>query len=291
MLTNKISSILLPMRRFLFAFITMLLCISHSRYALEKKNRSILGDVVAVVGDVPITNIDLKNETGFFRKRKGVKKDFRNLNSQVLDLLISRAIVDYVAQQESVHVSYERVNNTIEKEMKTRRIADIEQFKRMIKRSLGISWLEYRKELTRQLKTQQVVQLRVSVPNPTPSQIETWYKLKRRKLGNKYLIRFIALRYNKSSPAEELKISKLMHRVRREARRNFAAAAKKYSNDPSRKRGGLLGWARLDQLYLEDPIIAGYTRQTRKGRVSRIFISKKGYSIIKVEAIRPIPLE
>ena len=136
-----------------------------------------IGRVVAVVGNVPITDIDLQNEIDFFKRRVGVKKDHRNIESQVLDLLISRAIVDFVALQESITVSPQRVNDALEREIKVRDLASTPELCQRVEREVKISCSEYKSELRRQLKTQQVVQLRVNVPNPTPSQIEEWFKL------------------------------------------------------------------------------------------------------------------
>lgn len=248
-----------------------------------------LNQVYAVVGEIPITELDIEKEIDHFKKRKGVKKDKRNLTSQVLDLLISRAIIDMVARQESITVSQERVQKAIEKELEMRNLKDEKQLAAQVKKALGISWGEYVRELRRQLKTQQVVQLRVSVPNPTPSQVEEWYKLNKDKIGNEYIFRIILKTY--SNTQEELKVSRLLNSILPQARRSFAATAQKHSDHPSAKRGGLMGPMRLDELIQYDNVLAGAVAQTKPGRVSQKFRGKKGYYLLKVEKVQNISID
>lgn len=257
----------------------------------------VIDEIVAVVGNVPVTSIQLEKEKADFLKRKkkgkqfNIKTDRRPIESQVLDLLISRAIVDLVAEEESVTVPPERVDSAIKKEMEARGIKDEKQYRKMIERQLGMPYHKYRQELARQIKTQQVVQLRVSVPNPTPSQVENWYRLNKSKIGNKYFIRLIVKRFKKGDTKDEIRVNRIMNQARALALRNFPAAAKKYSEHVSRKRGGLVGWVRLDQLAQMDPVLAGLVNATPPGRVSRVVASGNQYLLVKVERTAPIPLD
>lgn len=251
-----------------------------------------IGNVLAVVGNIPITDIDLAEEVDFFRKRKGIKKDKRNIDSQVLDLLISRAVVDFIAFQESISISKERVDNHIAKQMEQSNVTSEAQFARIIKQQYNLTMPEFKRETRRRLKTQQVVQLRVSVPNPTPSQIREWYRLRGKKVfGNKYLVRIIRVKFRNGDTKDELRASKIARQAYSMARRNFAAAAKKYSDHYSSKRGGLLGWQRLDEVVKIDPLVAGATQNIRPGRVSTRFRSNGAYYIVKVDASKPLDLD
>ena len=250
-----------------------------------------IGGVVAVVGNVPITDLDLERETGYFTRRKGIKKNRkRDIKSQVLDLLISRAIIDFVAKQEEIAVSPKRIKAAIKKEMNLRKIKSEAVFKQKVERELKIKYTEYKKELARQIKTQQVMQLRVEVPNPTPSQIEAWYNLnKRKRIPQKYTIRLITKRFNRSN---ELQVSRTMRTAQKEARRNFALAAKKYSDHPSKYRGGLIGSRDPFELAKISELVARVTMTTRTGRISQIVRDARTsrYYFIKVENVRKIPL-
>lgn len=271
--------------------IISLLLLSSLLMPAVLSSQEVLNRVIAVVGNRPITLIDLERQKEILKKRRDVKKDKRNLESQVIDLLISREIVNLVAYEESITVPPERVEGALEKEMQSRGYDDLDKYKRKIKRETGLSWRQYRAELRRQLQTQQVIQLRVSVPNPSPAQVREWYNVNKAKLGEKYLVRVVQMKFNRNDPKDELRVSRAMKKARSLARRNFAAAAEKYSDHPSKSRGGLLGWRRLDQIARTDPILAGAVQRTREGRVSQVFVGRSGYYIVKVEEKSNIPVE
>ena len=251
---------------------------------------TVVNEVVAVVANAPITQIDLIQETQKFLKRTNAKKDKRNVQSQVLDILISRAIIDVIAAEESVTIANERLENAIKKEMNNRGILREADFKKMIKRDMGIEFEEYKIELARQLKTQQVVQLRVSVPNPSPSAIEEWYNQNKGKIGKKYTFRMIAI-----SGGNELEVSKKMTQARNEGKNSsaaFAKAAAKYSVHASKARGGLMTDMRLDQVAQIDPILAGAVNGSPMHQASQVFVGEGGvYYCIRVESFRAIGLE
>lgn len=252
---------------------------------------AVLVDVIAVVANAPVTSLDLAHEIERMQKRKGFKKEKRGISSQALDTLIGRAIIDVIAREESVTISPERIKNSIKKEMDMRGILREEEFKRVIKRDTGLDFEDYKEEMTRQLKTQQVMQLRVSVPNPTPSQVEEWYRQNRTKVGKKYNFRMIYIPVH----GNELQVSNNMKAARAMAGTSsagFASAAAKYSSHPSRGRGGLLVDMRLDQVAQIDPILAGAVNGTPQGTVSQTFVGANGgYYTIRVESSRAIGLE
>ena len=254
--------------------------------------RDTIANVVAVVGNIPITNFDLANETAALKKRRGWRKDKRDIKSQVLDLLISRAIVDFIAQQESVTVSQERVENHIKKEMGRMGIKNEKTYWNLIYQRTRLRPGDYKRETKRRLKTQQVVQLRVSVPNPTPSQIQEYYKIRgKREFPPKVLVRMVRMRYKKGNTKDEYRVSKLCRSAHAMARRNFAGAAKKYSDDGSKGRGGLLGWQHLHELAGIDPILAGAVNNTRTGTMTQRFNGDGACYFAKVESRKAVPID
>lgn len=260
------------------------LCQSHLSGA-------VLVDVVAVVANAPVTTLDLASEVERMQKRKGFKKEKRGVQSQALDTLIGRAIIDTIAREESVTISPERIKNQLKKEMDMRGILREDEYKKLIKRDTGLDFEDYKDEMARQLKTQQVMQLRVSVPNPTPSQVEEWYRQNKTKVGKKYNFRmiFIPVRGN------ELQVNNNMKAARAMAGNSgagFASAAAKYSQHSSRGRGGLLVDMRLDQVAQIDPILAGAVNGTPQGTVSQTFVGANGgYYCVRVESSRAIGLD
>jgi putative peptidyl-prolyl cis-trans isomerase len=252
---------------------------------------AVLVDVVAVVANAPVTNLDLASEVERMQKRRGFKKEKRGLQSQALDTLIGRAIIDVIAREESVTISPERIKNQLKKEMDMRGILREEEYKKVIKRDTGLEFDDYKEEMARQLKTQQVMQLRVSVPNPTPSQVEEWYRQNKTRVGKKYNFRliFIPVHGNELQVSNNMKAARAMGAT---SSSGFASAAAKYSAHPTRARGGLMVDQRLDQLAQIDPILAGAVNGTPQGQTSQVFVGANGgYYCIRVESSRAIGLE
>jgi putative peptidyl-prolyl cis-trans isomerase len=252
---------------------------------------TVLNDVVAVVANAPVTTIDLAMELDRMKRRKVSAKDKRGVKSHAVDNLIGRAIIDVIAREESVTISPERINNAIKKEMDMRGLLREDDFKKIIKRDSGMEFDDYKDELSRQLKTQQVMQLRVSVPNPTPSQVEEWYRQNKSRVGKKYTFRMIYI----PVAGNELKVSSQMKAARAMGALSgagFANAAAKYSAHASKGRGGLMVDMRLDQVAQIDPILAGAINGTPMGTTSQIFVgSNGGYYCVRVESARAIGLD
>ena len=251
-----------------------------------------VNSVIALIGGVPITKVDFEKGLKDFKNRKGVKLEKgRNAPSQVLDLLISRTIVRLSAEDESIVVSNKRVDEALVSEISKRGISGEKQFARVLKKSLGMSLPQYKEEMRRQLVTQQVMQLKVNVPPPSQDQIQDWYANNKSKLGNEYLFRIIFMPLRNKSTAEEIRVNKAMEKAKKLAKSNFAAAAKKYSSHPSKSRGGLSSWTRLDELAMFDRVLAGAVQNTRRGKVSEVFVGQRGYYILKVERSRRVTLD
>lgn len=268
-----------------------LLCLVALVLPLQRYAATVLNDVIAVVANSPITSIDLAHEVDRMQKRRGFKREKKNLQSQALDTLIGRAIIDVIAREESVTISPERIQNSIKKEMDMRGILREDEFKKIIKRDTGLDYDDYKEEMARQIKTQQVMQLRVSVPNPTPSQVEEWYRQNKTRVGKKYTFRmiFIPVAGNELAVSNNMKAARAMGAS---SSAGFASAAARYSQHASRGRGGLMVDMRLDQVAQIDPILAGAVNGTPLGTTSQTFVGANGgYYCIRVESARAIGLE
>ncbi|MBV6492534.1 MAG: Chaperone SurA [Turneriella sp.] len=251
----------------------------------------VVADTIAIVANEPITSIDLANEIALMKKRKGFKKEKRGLESQALDTLIGRAIISSIAREEAVIVSPERVQTQVQKEMDMRGILRQADFEKIVKRETGLSFDEYKEDMAQKIIAQQVMQLRVSVPNPTPSQVEEWYRQNKNRVGKKYNFRLIAIPVR----GNELQVSNSMKAARAMAGNSiagFTKAVAKYSTHSSKSRGGLLVDMRLDQIAQIDPMLAGAVNGTPVGTVSQVFVGAHGtYYIIRVESARAIGLD
>ena len=252
----------------------------------------LLNRVVAIVGDRPITSIDLAMKKRQIKREKGRKKDHRGADSQALDLLIKRELVYLVAEEESINIKDRQVEDLIRKETKGRGLKSEKALGKVIRKERGLSLDEYKENIKLQLITAQIFSLRVKIPPPKEKQIKQWYKKNKKAIGYKYRIRIIRKRYRKGDGADELRVSKIMNQAKVAARENFSKAARKYSDHPSKTRGGNLGWIRLDELVQKvDPFVANQVYTMKKRGLSRVFVGEKGYYIIKIEKITAISLE
>ncbi|MDH4261941.1 MAG: peptidylprolyl isomerase [Spirochaetia bacterium] len=265
-------------------FLTLLIISSTITQADEMIN-----EMVAMVGDTPITVLDLKDEIS--HKRPVNVNDQRNLESKILDILIEKAIVDIVIKEEAISISQAQVDDIIQKTMIGNGYKDEKTFEQALNEQMHMSLADYKKEITNNLKIQQIAQLKVSVSAPKDEEIKHWYNQHKNDVGNKYLLRIIKKSFNPNNAKEELSVNQLMNKARNEAVANFTITAKQYSDDPSSTNGGLLGWLRLDELGTIDPMMANVVYQTQAGEVSKVFVSKNNYMIVKIDAISPVSLE
>jgi putative peptidyl-prolyl cis-trans isomerase len=262
-------------------FMTFFTASSTISYADEMIN-----DLIAMVGDIPITIVDLKDEISHKRPVNVIDK--RNFESKILDILIEKAIVDIVMKEEAISISQAQVDEIIKKTMANNGYKDEKTLEQALTEQMHMSLDDYRKEVTNNLKIQQIAQLKISIPAPKTDELQQWYNQHKNEVGNKYLIRIIKKSFHPDNSKEELSVNQLMNKARNEAVANFIQSAKQYSDDPSAADGGLLGWFRLEEMAGKDPMLANSAYQTGAGDVSKVFVSKNSYMIVKVDAISPV---
>lgn len=280
--------------RVLFLLVFILTGIGSSSYSQKDAGNyqyETINQVVAVVGNLAITNIDLEAGEQEFRNRKDLPKDKRNVASQALDMLVARAIVRYVAQEESITVSEIQVQKEIERQMQSQGITNVEDFKKIVKKELKFDWQNYLEEVKNQLYTRQVIQVRIPVVPPSEEKIRDWYNKNKRQLGRKYFVRVIQKKYKKNDYKDELRVSKIMKTARGVAEKNFAQAASRYSDHSSAANGGLIGWVRPEEVAASDRLLAGVIANVPVRTVSQVFVGEQGYYIVKVEQRASIQLE
>lgn len=292
---NFKMQVALKKSRFLFFFsITFLFLLIHFPVFSQKKQEpsyEVINQVVAVVGNLAITNIDLENAEKEFQRRRDLPRDKRNISSQALDILISRLIVRYTAKEESITVSKNQVDKEVERQMQSQGVLDLEAFKKTIKQQWKFEWEDYLQEVENQLYARQVMQIRVPVVTPSEEKVRDWYNKNKRKLGKKYFVRVIQKKYKKNDYKDELRVSKIMKTARVLAEKNFAQAASRYSEHSSAKNGGSIGWVRPEEVAASDRLLAGAIVNLPLRSVSQVFVGERGYYIVKVEQRANIQLE
>ncbi|WP_017850928.1 putative peptidyl-prolyl cis-trans isomerase [Leptospira interrogans] len=263
-------------------------------HAAESLNR-----VIATVGTVSISELDLDDATEKYnRLQKHLKhEDYRkSFRTRIIDFLIDRAIVDVVAEEESIQVNEQRVDSEIEKRMEVMGITNRKQFEKTMETSSGMPFELWATELPYQIKKGQLLQLKIAVPPPNEQEIRSWYNQNKDKVGFEIRYRIISIAPENDSIQEENRLYKEVSEIRKSILADpssFALIAGSPRNDPAlRARRGMVEWISSFDLYKYSKITATIAAPLPNGGVSEVFRDeRKRYCILKIEGKRPTPME
>lgn len=245
--------------------------------------------VIAVVNDTAIIQSELMRRYQIVTKKQTPKKP-EELNS-ILDNLIERALIEQEAREQSIIISDEKVMSHINNIMKSQKIPSLDIFKKMVEEKEGISFDEYKEEIRQSLLTEMLVSLAIGVSPPSREEAYHWYMENKNKLGNEVHIKQIIIRPKNSSFAEEKRANELINQIRDRILKGeqFEKLAAQYSEDPSAKNGGDIGWVALAEM---DPYMANTVYRMKKpGEISPVIKTHAGYSIVKLMNTRPTSFE
>lgn len=270
-------------------YITIIFLVQYNYiYSWEHYDR-----VIAVVNDTPIIESEVFRQFDRLKKMKKIsKKKYSYELSRIIDKFIENAIVVQKADEESIIVSDAKVDNQIEKMMKSSNFDNIQDFKKSIEVREKLSFEEYKKELKISIIKQQVISIAIGVSPPTKKEALEWYSKYKSKLGYQVNMKHILLRPKNKTFTEEKRVNKTIKDLRNRivSGESFESLARRYSEDPTTaKKGGDLGWVLLAEL---DPVIAGHVfRMNRRGQISRVIKSRYGYHIVKFLGKRVTPFD
>jgi len=245
--------------------------------------------VIAVVNDTAIIQSELMRRYQVVTKKQTPKKP-EELNS-ILDNLIERALIEQEAREQAIIISDEKVMSHINNIMKAQKIPSLDVFKKMVEEKEGISFEEYKEEIRQSLLTEMLVSLAIGVSPPSREEAYQWYKENKNKLGNEVHIKQIVIRPKNSSFAEEKRANELINQIRDRILKgeSFEKLASQYSEDPSAKNGGDIGWVALAEM---DPYMANTVfRMKKPGEISTVIKTQTGYAIVKLMESRPTSFE
>ena len=218
-----------------------------------------------------------------------------SLRTQVLDFLINKAIVDLIAENESITISKRAVKTEIKRRMHFVGIQKEKIFAKKIEQELKIPYKIWKSEIPFELKKRQIIQIRLSVPPPTEQEIKKWYYKNKRKLGWEVKFKVIGKKPKNNSISEETKIYEEMKSIRKSLLSNkkmFSIIAKGPRNLSIFKTPFFLKWNSLFEIYKFDPNLAEVLSQMKTNTISIIFRDQKQrYLICLLEARRNPPLE
>ncbi|MGE5431727.1 MAG: peptidylprolyl isomerase [Syntrophomonadaceae bacterium] len=259
----------------------VILIISSSLYAQE-----VLDKVVAVVDNEIIMKSELEFQTSQFAAQRNLNPSDPNLKKQVLNSIINDKLLYAQAQLDSVIVSDDEVNRRADYQ--------IEQFmqqfgsKEKVEQAYGMS-IEKIKRVLREntrkgLMSQMVIQKKFGQVESSRREVEDFFNTYKDSLGlipEKYTIAHI-FRNPKASDKVKESSRKLAQALLDsiKAGADFAALAKKYSEDPgTAQQGGDLGFTKRGRLVPEYEAAAF---ALENGQLSDIVESPFGFHVIQL---------
>jgi peptidyl-prolyl cis-trans isomerase SurA len=249
----------------------------------------LLDRVVAVVNQDVITWSDLYRAMEFeatdkMRELKAEerRKIFKENEAVFLDGLIDMKLQIQAARQLGIDATAEDVNDTIN-DIKKKYSLDDAAFLESMKKE-GFTLDEYKRRLAEQIILGRVVtqQVRNKVV-VSESEIEKHIAENKGVLADEEAYRIKQIFFKKPGDsslkkAVEEKTDEVLRQLK--AGEDFSALAKKYSEDPSRKTGGDLGF--IKKTYMAREFIE-VILQMKIGDVSQPFWTERGLHIIKLE--------
>lgn len=254
--------------------------------------------ILAVVEDEAVFQSDVDLLVKQFMMLRGVtevsESESNLLASQALQELVNSRLIVAKANKLGIDVSFadveQRVNAAIE-ENKGRLGGEAEFNKALEAEGMTIDRLKqtYREQIRNSMLVERVQQMEIdrSTLQVTDAELREAYEARRGSLPKRpdvVRLRTVFVAMESSQSAQEsakAKIEKLRSRIL--AGENFAEIAREYSEDPSGKNGGALGWVDLDDL--SDHNFAGAARALESGEVSEPVLTSFGYHLIQVTGI------
>ncbi len=242
---------------------------------------------VITANDTAVLRKKLKNQL-----RKRVTK--KSLKKLALEEAIKRALVVIAAEKESIIINDARIQNEIDKQSLYFGLSK-SRFQKRIEKQTGLPFSEWIKDLRYNLMKNQLVQVSMSVPQPTTQEIKRFYRKNKRKIGIEVRYKEMVFRVKNKNIQDELRVSKIVSEVYQKIRNKpqlFASVAKTtHSNTSSYKRNGGLRpfYEGIYDIAAKNSVLASLLFRHPKGVISRPFRdSKNRYMIVNILNRRPL---
>lgn len=273
---------------FLFAIcLLILLVFGQTAFA----QRQLIDRIAAVVDDEAILESEVQNYAYFEALNQKIdpeknKDEYEKLERNILESLINQKILLAQAKLDSVTVDESQVESTLDQQIQQRvqQAGGEEALEKYLGKKITEIRKLYRNNVRKQLLTQKIQSSRFQDIKISRSEVETFFKTYEDSLpevGNSINMSHILMEVKAGDAAYE-EARKLAVHILDSLKRggDFAALAKKYSNDPgSAKKGGELGWFNRADFVKE---FAEAAVKLEPGEISDIVKTQFGYHIIQL---------
>ncbi|HVO23734.1 MAG TPA: peptidylprolyl isomerase, partial [Candidatus Margulisiibacteriota bacterium] len=237
--------------------------------------------ILATVDGEPITLYQLKQYSDRnLRTRQGPPLD----RTQMLDALITDKVIEKEASDKGIIVRDEDIDRYIEG-IKERNHLNDEQLEQALT-AQGLTKESYRLQVREDIQKAQLInrEIRGKV-NVTPEEVERYYKAHISEYSTPERIEVAHILFHldpNPTPDQVVAMTAKAEEVRGRIQKgaDFAEMAKQYSDDPSGKDGGNLGWFKHGEMLDEIEKVA---EKLKVGEVSEPVRTKAGIHLIKLE--------
>lgn len=248
-----------------------------------------VSSIAVLVNDEPITSYDLAKEEEAMKGGMGDSPALataaarEQLRQAALDALVSKKLIAQKVKELDIRVSDEEIRQAIEDVKKTNNISEENLVAALAAR--GISFDEYKTQLKDQLERLRLISLEVrSKVQVSEKDVQEYFAAHAAnyQVDEAFHARQIFFAIPAAATADQQKkIVEKAEKVLREAKSgtDFAELAKKYSDDPSGKEGGDLGFLNKGDLL---PEFETALTSMRVGEMSGLVRTSAGIHIIKL---------
>ncbi len=262
-------------------------CVANSLLSLlvaaSPTYATLVNKILATVDGEPITLYQLKrySERDVRTREGGGSVD----QSTLLDALITDKVIEKEASDKGIIVRDEDVDRYIEGVKDRNKLSD-EQLRAALA-AQGLTPEGYRVQIREEIQKAQLInrEIRGKV-SVTPEEVERYYKahLSEYSTPERMQVAHILFRLDATASGDQVaavmaKAEEVRGRIKKGA--DFAQMAQQYSEDPSGKNGGDLGWFKPGELFDELEKAAG---QLKVGEVSPPVRTKAGVHLIRLAA-------
>ncbi len=275
----------------LFTVLAFFLAGSSPAHAvLADRIAAVVNDDIILYSEVLAAAQSWKNMLDAIPDADRREKKRREVHGKILDQMIDDRLMEQQIKEFDIKVTSKEVDKGIERIMQQNGIPDLETMKHTLKMK-GIDWEEYRKEIKKQFQRMQFVQAKVgNRVRVTKEDIREAYEKEQAGQNREYEYRasHIIFRVKKDAPEEEVmhqreKAMEILGKVR--AGEDFAALARTYSEGPTARNGGDLGYFQkgiMVQVF-EDACV-----KLKVGETTDLVRTPFGFHIIKLTDKRPL---
>ena len=250
--------------------------------------------VVAVVGKEIILNSELKLQLEIYLTQTGQKissvQELDQLKKNLLDQMINDRLLLIQAQKDTLlKVSDKEIDQTLESQLSKikSQFPNDEAFQRELKTE-GLTEAElrrtYRGQIQEQLLRDKLISSRLSKVNISSREVKEFYDIFKDSLPEQSESAKLSQIFFKIEPSQNTKdsLKSFTQTLAQKAKagEDFSELAKKYSEDPSSKEGGNLGFLKKGEIL---PEFEEKAFSLNPGEISDVVQTPLGFHIIKLD--------